>query len=53
MADESARQIVRAAAAVGADYGDLGNAAGLTRQGARKLWAGLAELTRAAARSGR
>jgi hypothetical protein len=38
----------RAAAKAGADYGDLGDAVGITRQGARRRWPGLADLTKAA-----
>jgi hypothetical protein len=46
--DERARQVAHAAAAVGADYGELGDAVGMTRQGARRRWPGLAEMARAA-----
>jgi hypothetical protein len=46
--DSRARDIARLAAAAGADYGDLGDAVGMTRQGARRRWPGLADLTKAA-----
>ncbi len=51
--DDRARQAARTAAAAGADYADLGAAAAITRQGARKRWPGLAELTRAGRARGR
>ncbi|MGI5186498.1 hypothetical protein ACQEVZ_60730 [Dactylosporangium sp. CA-152071] len=37
-----------AAARVGADYGDLGDAVSITRQAARKRWPGLADTAKAA-----
>ncbi|RAK25505.1 hypothetical protein B0I29_13344 [Actinoplanes lutulentus] len=36
------------AAQAGADYVELGNAIGMTRQGARRRWPGLAAITRTA-----
>ena len=42
------RSAARWAAEHGADYSDLGAAAGITRQGARQRWPGLAEVTAAA-----
>jgi len=38
----------RHAAMLGADYGEIGQAAGITRQGARRRWPGLTPLTTAA-----
>jgi hypothetical protein len=46
--DGKARHVASAAAKAGADYGDLGEAVGMTRQGARRRWPDLAELTRSA-----
>jgi hypothetical protein len=46
--DGKARHVAAAAATAGADYSDLGEAVGMTRQGARRRWPDLAELTRAA-----
>lgn len=46
--DGKARHVASAAAKAGADYSDLGEAVGMTRQGARRRWPDLAELTRAA-----
>lgn len=47
-AETQARDTARLAARAGADYGDLGDAVGMTRQGARRRWPGLAEVTKAA-----
>ena len=49
--DDRARTAAYEAAAAGADYGDLGDAVGMTRQGARRRWPGLAEITKAARRA--
>jgi hypothetical protein len=46
--DGKARHVAAAAAKAGADYSDLGEAVGMTRQGARRRWPDLAEVTRAA-----
>ncbi len=46
--DGKARHVALAAAKAGADYSDLGEAVGMTRQGARRRWPDLAEVTRAA-----
>jgi hypothetical protein len=46
--DGQARHVASAAAKAGADYSDLGDAVGMTRQGARRRWPALAEVTRAA-----
>lgn len=40
--DERARQTAAAAAAAGVDYPAMGAAVGMTRQGARRRWPGLA-----------
>ena len=49
--DTEIARAARYAAMTGADYGDLGAAAGITRQGARRRWPELAEVTKAARRS--
>ncbi len=51
VAEEVARiaaDAARRAATLGADYAEIGQAAGITRQGARRRWPGLAPLTTAA-----
>jgi hypothetical protein len=48
--DERARTVAYEAAVAGADYSELGDAVGMTRQGARRRWPGLAEITKAARR---
>jgi hypothetical protein len=45
VAAELAAAGARAAAVAGADYRQLGDAVGITRQGARRRWPGLADLT--------
>jgi hypothetical protein len=50
-AETQARDTARLAAQAGADYSDLGEACGLTRQGARRRWPDLAEVTKAARRT--
>jgi hypothetical protein len=45
-ADAQLDQAVGAAARVGADYGAIGAAVGMSRQGARRRWPGLAEVSR-------
>jgi hypothetical protein len=45
---EQLDEAARTAAAAGADYGQIGRAAGMTRQGARTRWPGLAKTARAA-----
>jgi hypothetical protein len=49
--DDRARTAAYEAAAAGADYGDLGEAVGMTRQGARRRWPDLAEISKAARRT--
>ena len=49
--DTEIARAARYAAMTGADYGDLGAAVGITRQGARRRWPELAEVTKAARRS--
>ncbi|MEV4283467.1 hypothetical protein [Actinoplanes xinjiangensis] len=44
-------QAVRGAARAGADYSQIGAAVGMSRQGARRRWPGLADLTRGARRT--
>lgn len=46
--DRKIRDAAQDAAAAGADYGDLGEAASITRQGARRRWPGLAEVAKTA-----
>ncbi|WP_229070803.1 hypothetical protein [Actinoplanes sp. DH11] len=46
--DERLTEAAQRAAATGADYAEMGHAAGLTRQGARRRWPDLAKITRAA-----
>ncbi|MEV0733437.1 hypothetical protein [Polymorphospora sp. NPDC050346] len=43
LADELSTAAAAAAARVGADYPEIGRAAGMTRQGARRRWPGLAQ----------
>ncbi|WP_430787135.1 DUF6225 family protein [Actinoplanes sp. G11-F43] len=52
-AEEWAKTEATAAAKAGASYTELGTAAGITRQGARSRWPGLADLATAARRAGR
>jgi hypothetical protein len=49
--DDHAGMTARAAAKAGADYSDLGDAVGMTRQGARRRWPDLAEIAKAARRA--
>jgi hypothetical protein len=49
--DTKIAQVARYAAMAGADYSDLGAAVGITRQGARRRWPDLAEVTKAARHS--
>ncbi|GAB1646855.1 DUF6225 family protein [Krasilnikovia sp. MM14-A1259] len=53
IAEDWAKTEAAAAAQLGASYTELGAAAGITRQGARSRWPGLAELAAAARRAGR
>ena len=53
IAEQWAKDAATAAAGMGASYTELGTAAGITRQGARSRWPGLAELATAARRAGR
>lgn len=53
IAEQWAKDEATAAAKLGASYTELGAAAGITRQGARSRWPGLAELAAAARRAGR
>jgi hypothetical protein len=49
--DAEITQVARYAAMAGADYSDLGAAIGITRQGARRRWPELVEVTKAARQS--
>lgn len=51
--DDWSKLAARTAAAAGADYGDLGDAVGMTRQGARRRWPGLAGLAKTARADGK
>jgi hypothetical protein len=44
--DDSLDQAAHGAARAGADYAEIGAAVGISRQGARKRWPGLTDLTR-------
>ena len=49
--EERAELAARMAADAGADYVEIGEAVGITKQGARRRWPGLAEITKAARRT--
>lgn len=48
---ERAELAARTAADAGADYVEIGEAVGITKQGARRRWPGLAEIAKAARRT--